>query len=159
MRQASHRAGFQRKPVWYLSVRIMTLQAAFALLLCASAAVGAQGVRAEPTPCPESIPATAQCSLGTDSAGAFYWIVMPAPWNKQLVVHAHGGPDLGAPDAKGSADDLTRWSIWARMGFAVVASTYHQGGVAVRSASRRAFVVTCCPPAASQPIQQSRVID
>ena len=146
MRQASCRAGFQRKQVWYLSVRIMTLQAAFALLLFPSAAVGAQGVRAEPTPCPESIPATAQCSLGKDSAGAFYWIVMPAPWNKQLVVHAHGGPDLGPPDAKGSADDLTRWSIWTRMGFAVVASTYHQGGVAVRSAaedverSRQLFV-------------------
>lgn len=106
-----------------------------ALLLCTSAAVGAQGTRAEPTSCPEGIPATTQCSLGRDSAGAFYWIAMPAPWNKQLVVHAHGGPDLGAPDAKGSADDLTRWNIWTRMGFAVVASTYHQGGVAVRSAA------------------------
>lgn len=33
----------------------------------------------------------------------------------------------GAPDPKGSADDLTRWNIWTRLGFAVVASTYHQG--------------------------------
>ncbi len=105
------------------------------LLLCASATVGAQGMRAEPTPCPDGIPSTTQCALGKDSAGAFYWIAIPAPWNKQLVVHAHGGPDLGAPDAKGSADDLTRWNIWTRMGFAVVASTYHQGGVAVRSAA------------------------
>lgn len=105
------------------------------LLAIAVDAVQAQGTRAEPTPCPEGIPATTQCSLGTDSAGAFYWIAMPATWNKQLVVHAHGGPDLSAPDAKGSADDLTRWSIWARMGFAVVASSYHQGGVAVRSAA------------------------
>lgn len=97
--------------------------------------LGAQETRAVPTPCPDGIPATVQCSLGKDSAGAFYWIAMPAPWNKRLVVHAHGGPDLGAPDAKGSADDLTRWNIWTRMGFAVVASTYHQGGVAVRSAA------------------------
>lgn len=105
------------------------------LLLCASASGAAQSARAVPTPCPNGVPATVQCSLGTDSAGAFYWVAMPAPWNKQLVVHAHGGPDLGAPDAKGSADDLTRWSIWTRMGFAVVASTYRQGGVAVRSAA------------------------
>lgn len=116
------------------------------LLALAAGSLGAQDTRAAPTPCPESVPATVQCSLGKDSAGAFYWIAMPAPWNKRLVVHAHGGPDLGAPDAKGSADDLTRWSIWTRMGFAVVASTYHQGGVAVRSAaedverSRQLFV-------------------
>jgi alpha-beta hydrolase superfamily lysophospholipase len=108
---------------------------AAALSLIAAASSGAQESRAVPTPCPEGIPASVQCSLGKDSAGAFYWIAMPAPWNKQLVVHAHGGPDLGAPDAKGSADDLTRWNIWTRMGFAVVASTYHQGGVAVRSAA------------------------
>jgi hypothetical protein len=106
-----------------------------ALLMMASGASGAQEMRAASTPCPDGIPTTVQCSLGKDSAGAFYWIAMPTPWNKRLVVHAHGGPDLGAPDAKGSADDLTRWSIWTRLGFAVVASTYHQGGVAVRSAA------------------------
>lgn len=100
-----------------------------------SSSLGAQAKRAEPTPCPDGIAATVQCSLGTDSAGAFYWVAMPTSWNKRLVVHAHGGPDLGAPDPKGSADDLTRWSIWTRLGFAVVASTYHQGGVAVRSAA------------------------
>jgi alpha-beta hydrolase superfamily lysophospholipase len=105
------------------------------LSLLAAASSGAQDTRTVSTPCPDGIPATVQCALGKDSAGAFYWIAMPSPWNKQLVVHAHGGPDLGAPDAKGSADDLTRWSIWTRMGFAVVASTYHQGGVAVRSAA------------------------
>ncbi len=116
------------------------------LLLCASGTAVAQATRAEPTPCPDGIPVTTQCALGKDGAGAFYWIAMPSPWNKRLVVHAHGGPDLGAPDAKGSADDLTRWNIWTRMGFAVVASTYHQGGVAVRSAaedverSRQLFV-------------------
>ncbi len=97
--------------------------------------LSAQTTRATSTPCPEGIPATVQCSLGTDSAGAFYWVAMPAAWNKRLVVHAHGGPDLGAPDPKGSADDLTRWNIWTRLGFAVVASTYHQGGLAVRSAA------------------------
>ena len=111
------------------------VRAVAALLLLAAAASGAQETRAEATPCPDGIPATTQCALGKDSAGAFYWIAVPSPWNKQLVVHAHGGPDLGAPDATGSADDLTRWKIWTRMGFAVVASTYHQGGVAVRSAA------------------------
>jgi alpha-beta hydrolase superfamily lysophospholipase len=123
-----------------------TVRRAAALLVLATGSVSAQATRAEPTPCPDGIPATTQCALGKDSAGAFYWIAIPSPWNKRLVVHAHGGPDLGAPDAKGSADDLTRWNIWTRMGFAVVASTYHQGGVAVRSAaddverSRQLFV-------------------
>ena len=106
-----------------------------ALSLLAAASSGAQDARAVPTPCPEGIPTSVRCALGKDSAGAFYWIAMPSPWNRRLVVHAHGGPDLGAPEPQGSADDLTRWNIWTRMGFAVVASTYHQGGVAVRSAA------------------------
>lgn len=108
---------------------------ASALLWLTASAAHAQGTRAVPTPCPDSLAASVQCALGTDSAGAFYWVAMPEQWNKRLVVHAHGGPDLGAPDPKGSADDLARWRIWTRMGFAVVASTYHQGGVAVKSAA------------------------
>jgi dienelactone hydrolase len=60
---------------------------------------------------------------------------MPAQWNRKLVVHAHGGPELGAPDAKRTADDVTRWAIWPKLGYALVASSYHQGGVAVLSAA------------------------
>ncbi len=128
--------------LWLLRGVMRRLSATAACLLMPAVATpaAAQGTSPPPpsavaTPCPEGIPASVRCSLGTDAAGAFVWVAMPSAWNRLLVVHAHGGPDLGAPDATGSADDLTRWSIWTRMGFAVVASTYHQGGVAVRSAA------------------------
>jgi hypothetical protein len=94
---------------------------------------------AAPTACPSAVPTSAACYSGKDSAGAYYWVVMPAAWNKRLVVHAHGGPELGAPDAKRTADDVTRWAIWARLGYALVASSYHQGGVAVRSAAEDTY--------------------
>jgi pimeloyl-ACP methyl ester carboxylesterase len=67
--------------------------------------------------------------------GAYYWLGMPAQWNGVLIVHAHGGPELGAPKAQRPADDMTRWSIWTRAGFAYAGSGYRQGGVAVRSAA------------------------
>ena len=71
---------------------------------------------------------------------------MPANWNGMLVVHAHGGPDLGPPRRERATEDLRRWSIWSRDGFAYAGTTYHQGGVAVTSAAedlerlRRTFV-------------------
>jgi hypothetical protein len=91
--------------------------------------------QASPTACPPAVPVTARCLSGRDGAGAYYWIVVPAEWNRRLVVHAHGGPELGAPDPKRTADDVTRWAIWPRLGYALVASSYRQGGVAVRSAA------------------------
>ncbi|MBY0490686.1 MAG: hypothetical protein K2R93_12665 [Gemmatimonadaceae bacterium] len=99
------------------------------------AAAGRLSAQATPTPCPSAVPSSAACYSGKDSAGAYYWVVMPAQWNRKLVVHAHGGPELGAPDAKRTADDVTRWAIWPTLGYAMVASSYHQGGVAVLSAA------------------------
>jgi dienelactone hydrolase len=103
--------------------------------------------QAAATACPSAVPSTATCYSGKDTTGAYYWVVMPATWNRKLVVHAHGGPELGAPDAKRTADDVTRWAIWPTLGYAMVASSYKQGGVAVLSAaddarrSRDLFVV------------------
>jgi alpha-beta hydrolase superfamily lysophospholipase len=99
----------------------------------------AAGAPASIAPCPAAVPSDATCHLGKDSAGAYYWTVMPANWNRKLVVHAHGGPDLGAPDAVGVGEDITRWAIWARLGYALVASSYHQGGVAVRAAAEDTY--------------------
>ena len=42
--------------------------------------------------CPKGTPDGARCLRGQDSANAHYLIVIPAQWNKMLVVHAHGGP-------------------------------------------------------------------
>ena len=60
---------------------------------------------------------------------------MPEPWNGTLVLHAHGGPELGPPRLERSAGDLQRWAVFVRSGAAWAGSTYRQGGVAVRAAA------------------------
>jgi pimeloyl-ACP methyl ester carboxylesterase len=95
--------------------------------------------------CPDSVPA-ARCYTGQDDAGAFYWIAIPEAWNKVLVMHAHGGPELGPPKAERSEQDLKRWSVMVKAGFAWAGSTYRQGGYGVTMAAqdterlRRIFV-------------------
>lgn len=96
--------------------------------------------------CPSGLPAGTRCLGGRDSAGAFYRIAVPANWQGDLVVHAHGGPSLGEPKVERVVEDLQRWSVMVRAGYAWVGSTFHQGGVAVLSAAedtervRRIFV-------------------
>ena len=85
--------------------------------------------------CPAGLPASTRCLTGQDSAGAFYWIAVPAAWNQVLVMHAHGGPELGEPKAQRSADDLTRWAITVKAGYAWAGSSFRQGGVEVRAAA------------------------
>jgi alpha-beta hydrolase superfamily lysophospholipase len=90
----------------------------------------------QPLACPEGLPASTRCLGGRDSAGAFYLIAMPADWNGHLVVHAHGGPFLGDPTARRIEEDLQRWSIVPRAGYAWAGSSFRQGGVAVRDAAQ-----------------------
>lgn len=85
--------------------------------------------------CPAEVPAGARCLKGQDSAGAHYVIVMPAQWSGVLVLHAHGGPTLGPVKFERALEDLKRWGIWVKAGHAFAASTFRQGGVAVRSAA------------------------
>lgn len=85
--------------------------------------------------CPADVPTDAKCLSGRDSKGAFYMIAVPAKWNGILVMHAHGGPDLAAPDLERSMEDLTRWSIMVKSGYAWAGSSYRQGGVEVRAAA------------------------
>lgn len=60
---------------------------------------------------------------------------MPENWNGILVLHAHGGPALGAPRLARSVEDLERWAIVVKAGYAWAGSTFRQGGVAVRAAA------------------------
>lgn len=85
--------------------------------------------------CVAAVPADATCYTGVDSAGAHYLIAMPANWNGRLVLHAHGGPSLDAPTAERSEEDLTRWAIMVKAGYAWAGSTFRQGGVEVRAAA------------------------
>lgn len=119
-----------------------TLAAAF-LAACApvptqptASAQTRTGVEAAPAPtaCPKDLAPIARCLSGQDSAGAHYLIAVPDQWNRHLVLHAHGGPVLGAPKAERSVEDLERWSIMVRAGYAWAGSTFRQGGVEVRAA-------------------------
>jgi alpha-beta hydrolase superfamily lysophospholipase len=98
------------------------------------------------TACPTGLPAATRCLAGTDSEGAHYVIAVPATWSGVLVLHAHGGPELGAPKAERALEDLKRWSVMVKAGHAWAGSTFRQGGVAVRAAAedterlRRIFV-------------------
>lgn len=102
--------------------------------------------------CPSGMPADTRCLGGQDSAGAFYLIAIPADWRGELVLHSHGGPFLGAPTMKRVEEDLQRWSIMPRAGYAWAGSSFRQGGVAVRAAAedterlRRLFVQHVAQP-------------
>jgi hypothetical protein len=104
------------------------------------------------TACPAGLPEGARCLAGTDSEGAHYLIAMPAAWSGVLVLHAHGGPELGPPKAERTAEDLKRWAVMVRAGHAWAGSTFRQGGVAVRAAAedterlRRIFVAHVAKP-------------
>ena len=125
---------------------LVALTAAGLAASVASAAEPERGARAESRACPAGVAPGTRCLSGLDSAGATYWLALPPDWAGTLVVHVHGGPELGEPKAERAAADLTRWSIWTRAGYAYAASGFHQGGVAVHSAAndtervRRLFI-------------------
>ncbi len=88
--------------------------------------------------CPTPVPADARCYTGQDSAGAFYWLALPANWkNDVLVMHAHGGPDQPGPATlKRSEEDLKRWAITVKLGYAWAGSSYRRGGYGVTMAAQ-----------------------
>ncbi|MES2717682.1 MAG: hypothetical protein V4795_18090 [Pseudomonadota bacterium] len=89
----------------------------------------------QPLPCPGGLPAGVRCLGGQDRLGAHYLIALPAAWSGVLVLHAHGGPELGAPSAERTAQDLQRWQIMLKLGHAWAGSSFRQGGVAVHAAA------------------------
>lgn len=130
------------------------LFAAIAALLAACAQTPPASTEAAPAAvaCPSGLADGARCLAGQDSAGAFYLIALPKDWNGVLVLHAHGGPALGAPRPERAVEDLQRWSITVKAGYAWAGSTFRQGGVAVRAAAedterlRRIFVQHVAQP-------------
>ena len=96
----------------------------------ASAAAGPS-----PSACPAGVADVADCWTGQDANGAWYAIAVPHDWNDDLVVHAHGGPDLGdTSDPVRSVEDLDRWAVMVREGYAWVGSAYRRGGYGTRMA-------------------------
>jgi len=123
-----------------LKKQLSTL-AAFALLgtalpLAAQAASPASKQAPASTPCPAPVPEAAHCYTGEDGNGSFYWIAIPKDWNRGvLVMHAHGGPETGPPKLERSQEDLKRWAITVKAGYAWAGSTYRRGGYGVTMAA------------------------
>lgn len=86
--------------------------------------------------CPPALAGKATCYTGRDAGGAYYTMAVPHRWNGSLVVHAHGGPDLGdASDPARSTEDLERWAVMVDQGYAWAASSYRRGGYGARMAA------------------------
>jgi len=116
-----------------------------AAALPAGAAEADSEARFAAVACPASVGAQVDCHEARDANGAWLLVAMPKTWNRRLIVHAHGGPRLGAPQAGDSAEDLDRFAVMVRSGYAWIGSTYRRGGYGVRMAaadvdvSRRVF--------------------
>ncbi|WP_251061797.1 MULTISPECIES: hypothetical protein [unclassified Streptomyces] len=132
--------------------RRTTLSAVLAGALAVGILVGASNARGDSAgpssaACPAGLVGEADCYTGRDADGAHYAIAVPHDWNGSLVVHAHGGPDLGAASDPGrSVEDLGRWSVMVKEGYAWAGSSYRRGGYGTRMAAadtesvRRVFV-------------------
>ncbi|RKR86434.1 hypothetical protein BDK92_0660 [Micromonospora pisi] len=115
--------------------------------LTSAPAAHADAVPPAPATCPANLATKATCYTGQDGNGAYYTIAVPTRWNGSLVVHAHGGPDLGdASDPARSTEDLERWAVMVDEGYAWAGSSYRRGGYGTAMAAadtenlRRLFV-------------------
>lgn len=99
------------------------------------APASAQAIAPERANCPASLPPGTVCHSGRSADGAWYWVARPADWNGTLIVHAHGGPRTGVPLRDDSVEDLDRFSMMVREGYAWAGSTYRRGGFGVRMAA------------------------
>ncbi|WP_395652376.1 hypothetical protein [Brevundimonas sp.] len=117
---------------------VVALAAIGLLAACATAGEAApagSGVEPAEASCPEGLPARTACYRGRSDEGAFYWIAIPADWNGTLVVHAHGGPRTPPPAQDDPVEDLQRFAVTVREGYAWAGSTYRRGGYGVRMAA------------------------
>jgi hypothetical protein len=95
----------------------------------------AEAVEPRRIDCPATAGRGTRCVSGQDDNGAWYVAAVPPNWNRRLIVHAHGGPRTGAPEATDPLEDLDRFSVMVRHGYAWIGSTYRRGGYGVRMAA------------------------
>src|SRR5215211_1255007 len=90
-------------------------------------------------------PALAQQHVeGQTGPGALYALDVPAAWNGDLVVYAHGIVDPVLPVALPSSQDhftAVRDALMAR-GFAVASSSFSENGFALKDATQRTHQLT-----------------
>ena len=83
------------------------------------------------TACPAVLQEVARCYRGADANGANYWIAIPEHWNKTLVVHAHGGPRMSHATNDDNIEDLERFAVTVKQGYAWAGSAYRRPGYGV----------------------------
>ncbi|WP_295205209.1 hypothetical protein [uncultured Brevundimonas sp.] len=88
-----------------------------------------------PADCPDFVPQQTRCWSGRAVKGGYYWIAVPQDWNGVLIVHAHGGPRTSAPEPNDPLEDMERFSMTVKEGFAWAGSSYRRGGYGVRMAA------------------------
>ncbi|WP_137920562.1 hypothetical protein [Hydrogenophaga sp. 2FB] len=133
-----------------MHIRPLAWLAFSALAFHAGSATAQTPTAPQPRACPAEVPAGATCHTGEDGLGGFYWIALPANWKPEtgvLVMHAHGGPsDTGPAKLERGEEDLKRWAITVKAGYAWAGATYRRGGFGVSMAAedterlRRHFV-------------------
>ncbi|MCV0414899.1 MAG: hypothetical protein K5831_08445 [Brevundimonas sp.] len=101
----------------------------------AAPAVAPSDPSPDPAACPDFLPQQTRCWSGRAAKGGYYWIAVPKDWNGTLVVHAHGGPRTAAPEPDDPLEDLERFSMTVKEGYAWAGSTYRRGGYGVRMAA------------------------
>ena len=105
-------------------------------LMSASSAAQEKAANLPPhVACPDAVAAVATCYGAKLETGAYLLAAMPNSWNGNLIVFAHGGPSVAAPAEDDSKDDLAKYSIGVKMGFAWIASTYRKEGYGVQMAA------------------------
>jgi hypothetical protein len=100
-----------------------------------SQVVHAKSAALQVAKCPESVVSIARCYAAREATGAWVFAAIPQQWNETLIVHAHGGPDLDAPEIGQALADMRRFDVFVRHGYAWVGSTYRRGGYGVRMAA------------------------
>ena len=74
-----------------------------------------------------ALPGGTECWQGKDDNGSYYWIARPRNWNGVLVMHSHGGPRTADPKPESEVEDLQRFAVIVREGFAFAAPSYREG--------------------------------
>ena len=113
-----------------MKITILRLAAGLAL-----AATALPLLAQTPAPCPADLGQVAKCFNGADQNGARYWIAIPEQWNRTLVMHAHGGPRLSPITRDSNLEDLERFGVTVRQGYAWAGSSYRRPGYGVRMAA------------------------
>jgi hypothetical protein len=88
-----------------------------------------------PRPCPAAVAEVAACFGGQDANGSWLLAAIPGTWNRALIVHAHGGPRMSPPAADDPDEDLERFAVMVRQGYAWIGPSYRRGDYGVRRAA------------------------